>query len=155
MTSVEAAIFCRETEYCGDLLVFLKDFVELSTKVILRSEHCVGGGIPQHSLCSYASGAQIGIYFHSQTTEKMAPPCMARQDLVCMFYDIILFSNWLNRDVRDLVRFRFCVQFVRHGSSAPENEQVTEQIFRLRSWFTNFQEAQSGAALFRETYRWV
>ena len=70
-------------------------------------------------------------------------------------YDIILFSNWLNRNVRDLVRFRFCVQFVRHGSSAPENEQVTEQIFRLRSWFTNFQEAQSGVDLFRETYRWV
>ena len=91
---------------------------------------------------------------YSQTAEKMVPPCMARQDLVCMFYDIILF--WLNRNVIwGWVRFRFCVQFARHGSSASENEQVTEQIFRLRSWFTNFQEAQSGAALFRETYRWV
>ena len=37
---------------------------------------------PQHSLCSYTSGALMGINSLSQMAEKMAPPCMARQDLV-------------------------------------------------------------------------
>ena len=37
---------------------------------------------PQQARCPYASGALIRIYFHPQTAEKMAPPCMARLDLV-------------------------------------------------------------------------
>ena len=36
----------------------------------------------QHSLCLYGSGALIRIDFHPQTAEKMAPPCIARPDLV-------------------------------------------------------------------------
>ena len=32
--------------------------------------------------CPYASGALIRIYFHPKAAEKMAPPCMARLDLV-------------------------------------------------------------------------
>ena len=37
--------------------------------------------IPQHPLCPYGSGALIRIDFHPETAEKIAPHCMARQDL--------------------------------------------------------------------------
>ena len=46
---------------------------------------------PQHSLCLYGSGALIGIDFHPQMAEKMAPPCMARLDLdncICGDYNV-------------------------------------------------------------------
>ena len=42
---------------------------------------------PQQARCPYTSGELIRINFHPQTVEKMAPPCMARLDLVnCTFH---------------------------------------------------------------------
>ena len=48
----------------------------------------------QPSLCLYGSGALIRIDFHPQTAEKMAPPCIARLDLVnCRYINVHIFSN--------------------------------------------------------------
>ena len=52
-------------------------FVEVVNKVSVRDKT----SSPQHSRCSYASGALIRIYFHPETAEKIAPHCMARLDL--------------------------------------------------------------------------
>ena len=48
---------------------------------------------PQHSLCSYTSGALMGINFHPQMAEKMDPSCMARLDM-----DIDLYSFQKNNN---------------------------------------------------------
>ena len=52
-------------------------FVEVVNKVSVRDKT----SSPQHSRCSYASGALIRIYFHPETAEKIAPHCMVRLDL--------------------------------------------------------------------------
>ena len=79
----------------------------------------------QHYLCSYTSGALMGINSLSQMAEKMAPPCMARQDLVnCIRFRKMragIFKNlnnkWLTPPCFEescLEYLSVCVQFL-HG----------------------------------------
>lgn len=50
---------------------------------------------PQHSLCSYTSGALMGINFHPQMAEKMAPSCMARLDMdICIRFRKIIIGHF-------------------------------------------------------------